>query len=158
MPLVFLLVGCAVKLAPDYDKSIIEALVSANTDTLTLFAELSEGGDPGDYSEREKTYNSLIGRFDSLRVQAEARPIPRPLIAEWLGFGTTSAETSEDAMNIPRLEGPSADILSEIVSTLQRMRDTDAKGTLWATKVEGFKGSYEISFAQVLTYEKALER
>lgn len=158
---VFVLTSCAVKLAPEYDKSIINGLAKANTETLTLFAGISDGAEKDTFSQREKAYNSIIGQFDALRVQVSARPTPRSLIAEWFGLGTPDVTTEGEIENIGLLKAPTADILQEIVNTLIRMRETDQKGTLSKQKMAGeggFPNSYEISIRQALTYEKALER
>lgn len=156
-----LLTGCAVKLAPDYDKSIVDGLIKANVETLTLMAGISKGADKATFTDREEIYNKIIGQFDALLAQVAARPEPRSLVAEWFGLGTTSAKSRNDIAGIKRLKAPSEEILLEIVSTLSRMRDTDRKGTLDENKMTGdggFPNSYKISFQQVFTYEKALER
>ena len=48
--------------------------------------------------------------------------------------------------------------LEEIVRVMTRMRDDDKDGGVNAAAVALYKGSYEISIDQVLTYEKALAR
>lgn len=150
--------ACAVKLAPSYDKSIIVGLTQANTEVLTLFSSVSEGTDGKQFSEREATYNSIIGQFDGLRAQVAARPVPRSLVAEWLGLGTTNAKTVDEIDQIPKLDGPSEEVLLEIVRILTQLKTTDEVGTLDANKLLGLRNAYEISFQQVLTYENALER
>lgn len=153
--------GCAVRLAPSYDKSIVNGLEKANVETLTLFASVSDGAKPGTYAKREETYNKIIGQFDALRSQVAARPEPRSFLADWLGSDQTKVSTKSDIKKIELLKGPSEEILTEIINTLTRMRKTDKKGTLDKNKMTGeggFPNSYKISFHQVLTYEKSLER
>jgi len=153
----FLLAGCAVRLVPAYDAAIVEELAAANRQTLQLFAEVSEGVPSDTYEERKATYNAIIGAFEALRVQASARPVPRPLIAQWLGIG--GAEGKEPS-EIEKLQNPTPGILATVVETVTRMRsvDKDPERALSETLVEGFKQSYEISIEQALTFEKALER
>jgi hypothetical protein len=59
---------------------------------------------------------------------------------------------------IPTLESPTPEVLAEAAEPLVFMRDTDRSQGLKPTLVEGFKRSFEISIAQALTYEKALQR
>ena len=59
---------------------------------------------------------------------------------------------------IPLLESPTPEVLATVAEPLVFMRDTDRSRGLTPTLVEGFKNSFEISMAQALTYEKALQR
>jgi len=77
---ILLMTGCTVQLAPSYDTTIVDGLTSANEQAMTLFASVSSGTEGSPFSDREKTYNELIGKFGALRVQALARPTPQPLI------------------------------------------------------------------------------
>lgn len=146
--------GCAVQLAPPYDKTIVDGLTTANEQTLTLFASLSGGVPANSYGTREATYNALIGKFDALRVQAEARPQPRPLLYKVLGIGPDVNSALADAFKT----APSIPVLKTLVATMTRMRDSDKAGRLTPGIIAGFKTSYETSIDQALTYEKALER
>ncbi len=153
------LAGCAIKLAPDYDKSIVDGLVAANKETLTLFASVSEGAQAATFDQREDTYNSIIGQFDALRLQISARPVPRSLFDKWFNLGATSAASAEEVDAIERTDAPSEDSLIEVIDILTRMRDDDKKGSLTKNQLEGgYRGFYEINFQQALTYEQALER
>jgi hypothetical protein len=87
---ILLLAGCAVQLAPSYDTSIIDGLTSANEQAMTLFASVSSGTEGSPFSDREKTYNELIGKFGALRLQALARPTPQPLILDYLGLAPSA--------------------------------------------------------------------
>jgi hypothetical protein len=40
---VIMLGGCAVKLAPDFDRTIVDGLTQANENAMTLFASVSSG-------------------------------------------------------------------------------------------------------------------
>lgn len=154
--LVLLLVaGCAIKLAPNYDKTIVDGLTKANQDTLILFASVSSGTTAATFPDREATYNDLIGAFDALRIQANARPTPRPYVLQILGLGHAEDKQPQD---IDVLQTPTPGILQQIVATLTRMRDNDEAKGLSAAIITGFKNSYETSIDQALTYEKALER
>jgi hypothetical protein len=147
--------GCAVRLAPDYSPAIVDGLTGANERTMTLFAAVSDGTDAASFDQRADEYNAIIGSFDAIRVEANARPTPQPWLARQLGL-QPNPDTDPD--NIELLEAPTSDILVTVVDTLTQMRNTDRTAGLSETVVEGFKGSYEISIEQALTYERALER
>ncbi len=152
---VILLAACTVRLAPDFDRGILNGLIKANEQTLVHFAAVSAGVTSGTFQKREATYNGLIGQFDAVRVQVLSRPTPRPMIAKLLGIGVSQGSRPDE---IEILEAPTAQILETVIDTLTVMRDTDGDNGLTPRKVEGFKRSYETSIDQALTYEKALER
>lgn len=147
--------GCAIKLAPDYDRSIISGLGSANEKALVLYAEVSSGTSNDTYVDREASYNRTIGAFDALRLQARARPTPRPYIVQMFGLGTP---TTGEPDAVQKLEVPTEAILEQIVLNISSLRDIDKTTGLRTTVVTGLKQSYETSIDQALTYEKALER
>jgi hypothetical protein len=152
---ILLLAGCSVQLAPSYDTTILDGLTSANEQAMTLFASVSSGTEGSPFSDRETTYNELIGKFGALRLQALARPTPQPLILDYLGLAPSAATASEPEN---RLKAPTADILATIIDKLTRMRDKDKAGSLTKEFVELFENSYELSITQAIAYEKALQR
>ena len=77
--------GCTTQLAPDYDKTIVDGLTTANEQTLTLFASITSGVSRASFSAREPNYDLIIGKFDALRVQAMARPTPQPWLLKAFG-------------------------------------------------------------------------
>jgi hypothetical protein len=128
-----LLGGCAVRLAPDYDPLLVNGLLAANEQSETLFATLSSGTS-APFRQRQPAYDAVIGRFDALRLEAMARPNPH------------------------ESQAPTPRILSTIVAKLTRLRDEDRSGSLSPALVNLAKNSYELSFEQALTYERALQR
>ena len=152
---ILLLAGCSVQLAPSYDSTILDGLTSANEQAMTLFASVSSGTEGSPFSDRETTYNELIGKFGALRLQALARPTPQPLVLDYLGLAPSAATASEPEN---RLKAPTADILATIIDKLTRMRDKDKAGSLTKEFVELFENSYELSITQAIAYEKALQR
>ena len=148
------LTGCAVKLAPDYDKSIIDGLGNLNQEIMTFFASVSNGTKAQTFSEREATYNAIIGKLDALKIQSDARPTPQPYILQVFGIG----QSLEDPEGIEQLEAPTGGIVATMNETMTKMRDTDRLQGVTALEVQAFKGNITISMDQVLTYEKALER
>ncbi|MCP4318202.1 MAG: hypothetical protein GY789_19860, partial [Hyphomicrobiales bacterium] len=110
--------GCAIKLAPDYDKSIIDGLTKANEQTLILFATVSSGVSSATYAKREEAYNTQIGMFEAIAIQIKARPVPRSQIKQILGVGPRIRTSPQ---NLPVLEdAPSLQPVQEIVSILTR--------------------------------------
>lgn len=162
--LLFLLSSCATQLAPSYSQSIVDALNTANTQTLTLFATVSTGVPASTYTaQREATYNGLIGQFQAVQSQVTARPMPQPIM------GTASSATLADWQKV--LEAaPTKGSLDTIVSILTKMRDEDAKNgfkpvitgcasaTLDPSLICGFQNAYKQNFDSALTYEMALKR
>jgi hypothetical protein len=146
----FGLPGCMEHLAPDYDQSIVDGLTTANEQTMTLFASISSGTMASSFPTREATYNSVIGEFDALRLEVMARPTPQP--PSFLA-PTADGKTSDTADT-----APSARSLKTIVQKLSQMRKADQSGPMSAEIVGLYKNSYELSFSQALTYEKALKR
>lgn len=150
-----ILSGCAVQLAPDYDRTIVGGLSTANEQTMIMFATVSQEPSKASFGKNEKTYNALIGQFDALRLQAKSRPTPRPAFLQFIGGG---GDPNKKPDQIEILKSPTPEILNTIAKTLVKMRDRHKATGLTTTVVTGFKQSYEISIDQALTYEKALER
>lgn len=146
--------ACATTLAPNYDKAIVDGLVSVNQKMMEHFASTSSGTNKSDYDKREKTYNSIIGSIDALAIQAKARPIPKNKITEKVNEILRSR-------GVEVLEGedaPSATALEKISETITKMRDTDKKQGVTAFEVKVFKGQVVIYLDQAMTYERFLER
>ena len=148
-----LLAGCAIKLAPEFDPDIVEGLTSANEEAMTLFASISGGASKESFAEYEPSYNQLIGQFDALRLEAQARPDPStPSLIDVVSEQLPALD------EIAKLETPTPEILENIVTTLTQMRDDHQNDGLKVGAVTLFKASFETKMDQALTYEKALER
>lgn len=149
------LAGCGVRLAPNYDRSIIDGLGRANEETMTLFATVASGVPKNTFPARSQTYDELIGKFDALRLEAQVRPSPQTPAAATLIFGN-NPQAQQQIANATT--APTPDILATIIRTITMMRETDRKQGLVPIVVQGFKQEFIISMQQVLTYEKALDR
>jgi hypothetical protein len=150
-----LVAGCALRLAPNYDQTVIDGLTATNIEAMELFASTSGGVSKESYPARESKYNGLIGALDALRLQSSTRPVPRPVLAQVFSSGPKANFKLED---IVMLDAPSTDSIKLMVNTFTKMRDTDKLQGLTAVEVSAFKGQFEISMDQALTYEKALQR
>ncbi len=152
--------ACTIQLAPSYDKTIVDGLTAANQQALTFFASV-QNGTTGDFSKREATYNDLIGKFDALRVQAEARPMPRSLVSRLLGIGPSENTPPGEIEKLST--APTIDSLGAIIDTFSKMKSDDEEASKAGKTLDKFrigllKQSYLTSIDQALTYEKALER
>ena len=145
------LTGCTIKLAPDFDPAIVDGLTSANQQALTFFASVANGSPKSEFGQHEQTYNQLIGKFDALRLQAQARPEPPPPRL----FNFISKKLPED---IKKLTSPTPDNLKNIVKKLTDMKNDHKNKGLKKGGVTLFKRSFELKMEQALTYEKALQR
>lgn len=121
---------------------------------MEFFAMVALGTKQSTYANREPYYNQLIGSFDALVTQANARFTPRNKVRQ-------KANEALKKKGIPVLEEgeiPSATALERIYTTLVKMRETDQKQGVTLTEVQAFKGQIKIYMDQALTYENALER
>ena len=96
------LAGCGVRLAPNYDRSIIDGLGRANEETMTLFATVASGAPKNTFPARSQTYDELIGKFDALRLEAQVRPSPQTPAAATLISATTRRRSSRSPTRPPR--------------------------------------------------------
>lgn len=149
------LAGCGIRLAPSYDRAIVDGLTRANEETMTLFASLAAGAPKNTFAAREPSYGALIGRFEALRLEAQVRPLPQTSIPVALVFGNNPQTQQRIA---EATTAPTPDILATIIRTITTMREADRKQGLLPIVVQGFKQEFTISMQQALTYEKALER
>jgi hypothetical protein len=147
--------GCALRLAPNYDRSIVDGLARANEESMTLFASLVSGAPKDSFTKREPIYDELIGKFDALRLQAQVRPAPQVSAPAALLLGNNPQAQRQIA---EAAAAPTAAILATLIRTMTMMRETDRKQGLQPILVQSFKREFEISMQQALTYEKALER
>lgn len=151
----FGIAGCGVRLAPDYDRTIVDGLAKINESAMTLFAAVSGGSSRAGFRQRERQYDELIGRIDALLLEAKVRPNPRtpPVVGAILG---ARGGNDPQAGELPT--APTPDVLEKMKSTFMTMRETDSKQNMPFRTVGLFKGEFEIAMRQALRYERALER
>lgn len=149
------LAGCGIRLAPNFDRTMVDGLAKVNEDAMTLFAVVGSGTTRSTFPRRERTYDELIGKLDALRLQAQIRPNPQaPPGAALIFSGNASAQQRvSDAMT-----APTPGIIVNMIRSVTMMRETDRKAGLLPIVVPNFKREFEISMEQALTYERALER
>ncbi|WP_204126626.1 hypothetical protein [Pseudomonas ogarae] len=146
--------SCTTKLAPEYDKAIVDSLTSNSSKLFELFASTSQGTKKADFSKREASYNQLIGAFEALKIQSESRPIP----------SNTAMNKANDYLTKRGLPAITSDIapsslaLGEVVRQLTAMRENDNRKDMSEDRVELYKNPIAISLDQAITYESFLER
>jgi hypothetical protein len=144
--------GCAVKLAPDYDKAIFDGLTAANQNAMVLFAS----AESGPYSKREAAYDETIGQLAAVQVQIKARgtPAPPPLLSRIADAvdKKTAAEKISDA-----LEAPTAGDVVTLIRIMNQARRDDQNARL-KRRLDFHVEAFSIQMAQALAYEKALQR
>ncbi|MDF3196929.1 hypothetical protein [Pseudomonas sp. 1928-m] len=148
-----LVVGCAIKLAPEYDKAIVDGLKDNSKKVLVLFASISNGSLTEDYPGRKNTYDELIGAFESLKVMAEARPVPSSKVVEKANEYLKSRNKDEIS-----LVAPSSGAINEVVRQLIAMRERDKSTNMSASIISAHKGFVLAALDQAITYESFLER
>jgi hypothetical protein len=151
------LAGCGIRLAPNYDRDIIDGLARTNEDALTLFASVANGAPPGSYPRRVDAYNALQGKLESVGAMVKARGTPQPPATgvALLGVvGVQNAQQQADQYMQPST-GPNIEAMIRIVNL---MRNDDSRGKLSALSVMTLKNNFSAEMNQALTYEKFLNR
>lgn len=150
------LIGCTTKLAPSYDKNVVEQLSQLNVDTMVLMATISDGTSGDTFESRVENYNNLIGRLDALALSAGARPVPASNI-----YSSISESLKKRGIaNIPFDETKPASVypITKISETITMIRNTDKKQGITQYEADTFKNQVQIYFDQAITYENFLQR
>lgn len=158
LPLSFLLAllvlsGCEVTLAPAYDQAIVEKVTASSDLAMRFFAEVDGGTTNESFALREPVYNTLIGAFESLKLQAKARPVPNNIALEKINELLQSKGS-----NAISGEYPSAFAFEQIAATFKKMKETDRENGIKPLALQAFKGQVEIFLDQAITYESFLKR
>lgn len=145
--------SCEATLAPAYDQAIVEKVTASSDLAMRFFAEVDGGTESESFAVREPVYNILIGSFESLEIQARARPEPKNValdkINEMLQAKGSNSITGEY---------PSAFAFEKIAETFKKMKETDRQNGVKPLALHAFKGQVEIYLDQALTYESFLKR
>jgi hypothetical protein len=154
--------GCAIKLAPDFDKAIFDGLTKANEDAMKIFASVPSK--PYN-SAREKAYDDVVGELNAVQVQVNARttpPAPPPLISDVVrAVGSAAAEKKLAELSEP----PTSSDIDNLILIMETAKYGDKKNKLLRmsrvhnkTRLVVLKNSFSTQMAQALAYEKALQR
>ena len=145
LPLVLvlaMLAGCTVRLAPDYDGSIVESLQKVNEEAMVFFASISDGTGGKPFTSRATDYANIVGKLDALHIAVSARTTPPNPLAP------------DKAVAAP----PSAGSIAQASNVLTTMRSIDERQKLNAAEVSIFKERFASSIGYALFYEKGLQR
>lgn len=140
--------GCAIKLAPDYDKAIFDGLSKANEDAMVLFASTNSGP----YSKRDSGYDTVIGELNAIQVQIKARGAPAPPLLLFQVTPGADKKSVSDALAPPT--SGDVDNLLRIVNSARR---ADQSGRIKG-RIDFLVEAFAVQMAQALAYEKALQR
>ncbi len=150
---IFFFTACEVTLAPAYDQAIVDKVTTSTDLAMRFFAQVDGGTDSESYAEREPIYNVLIGAFESLKLQAKARPLP-----ESAALDKINAMLASKGSNPIAGDYPSAFAFEQIAVTYKKMKETDREQGLKPIVLQAFKGQIEIYLDQAITYESFLKR
>lgn len=150
---IVLLMGCQATLAPAYDQAIVEKVTESSELTMRFFAELDGGTDSESFFVRQSTYDKLIGAFESLKLQAKARPVPNNMAMDKINASLQARGSSAITGDYP-----SAFAFEQIAETFKKMKQTDRDNGIKPLALQAFKGQVEIFLDQAITYESFLKR
>lgn len=145
--------ACQATLAPAYDQAIVQKVTESSDLAMRFFAEVEGGTQTTDYPVRENTYNTLIGAFESLKIQTRARPMPDNKALEKIN-GMLQTKGSEGISD----PYPSAFAFERIAETFRKMKKYDKEGDVNADVITSLKARVEIYLDQAMTYESFLKR
>lgn len=148
LALFLLLSGCTADLTKAYDAALIRGLNDANEETLVLFSEISNGATAGRYAELAPKFDGLIGKFEALRMQSAARPVPA--LGLRIGGKLPGCGNAGECLTV------SDQTLDEIVGNLKGLKDDIREAGLTAMAVDLGKRDYQTAIGQVLAIENAL--
>lgn len=146
--------GCAVQLAPTYNKDIVTGITVANKDVLEFLSSVDAGTTQSTFANRKDKYDKLIGAFESISTQIKARPIPSNKVKDKVN----ELLSKRGVQKLVDADYPSQIAIEEIVKNLKKMKDKDGNSDIGKTAIDVFKSAINISVDQALTYENFLER
>ena len=148
-----LLSACQTAFAPPYDPTLVTGFNEANTEALVLFAAVSGGSAAAAYGDHSGQYDSVIGAFDALELQAAVRQVPEfptQILERVVPQGCSGADACSN--------NPTPFNLERIINNLNVMRERHASMGLSAGYVALRKVDHEIYARNVLIVEEYLKR
>lgn len=152
------LAACAINATPPYDPALVAGLRAQNEKALILFSAVSAGAPKAEFSARP--YDEVIGGFDALRVQAQARNVPplaRKLVAQMAQNGIVAEICGPDPAKAVDCINSSPRAIAQITATFRQMKTLHQGQGLAADIVAIQKTQYEASIQQALVVETALK-
>lgn len=151
--LLTLVASCEAAFAPAYDPAFVAGFNETNEEALALFSALAGGSSAGAYPRYAAQYDGVIGSFEALKLQAEARPVPPlpPAVAARVSPEDCPADAG-CAIN------PTPFNLAGLIENLNLLKERHARVGLVPDYVGLRKEDYEIYAANVLILEEYLKR
>jgi len=154
-----LLSGCAIKLAPSYEESIVVGLSRFDALILTRMAAVADGTKPGLDAAQKAAYDRLEGTGRALITLIRARPAPQSGVSGWLAESLADRiPASGDASGIAILQVPTDDQVEQILKQLAAMEDEDLRQGLAPGQYQLYANAIDSFMRNALTYEMALKR
>ena len=152
--------GCTVSLAPKFDQNIVDNLTDSSTEIFQLLAGVSEGTSKDDYAKRDEKYNQMIGQFEALELQINARPMPQNRTIDKIISKANASLAKRNGTPIVSVGeiAPSATALKNVIANIEKMKETDNAQGIKKLEVQVFKNNIELYLDQALTYELFLNR
>lgn len=148
----FVLSACAVRLAPDYDEGVVGKLNAINEKLSTYFVSFDGAAA---YDSRKGFYDDGAGQVMALVTGLKARPMPQPILLDWLSGSQVDKKVAEIARNSA---APSIGAMEDTLKRITYLRDEDKAGNLTKAKVMLTQGEVNAFMTDALTYEMALKR
>lgn len=152
------LCSCTVQLAPTYDQSIYDGLVSANKDIQALFVAADTSVTSDTYPTRAPAYNHIVAELKAVELQIKARPLPSPGALEETNKVLTKLSVGGVSADPNFSYYPSARSVQGLVLTIQHMQVSDRTMGLPPTSLSLHEKQANVYLTQALTYEAFLKR
>lgn len=152
-----LLSACSTSLVPQYQQSLVDGVNQANLQATTLFATLGNGSSAAEYPKLASRYDDIIGAFDAVRVQVEARGWPT-VSAPLLNLGPLKQLCPPSPGEKTTCSGATEDALANIVDNFTTLKAMHQAHALGPSIVAGRKTRYEAMMRVVLQVENYLKR
>lgn len=152
---VLILSGCAARLAPDYDQSFYDQIVSVNQSVGILFSELEINGAKSGFSKASVSYAKVLGSLKSLHILSQSRPLPSNL--EKLSKIKSLSEICGQGHELSDCLNDTPDKLEEIIAIVTAVRDRHQLHGVSQSLLSGYQNAYTGLMQQILVYEGYLE-
>ncbi len=150
--------GCTTQLAPAYDQSVYDGLVSANKDIQALFVAAGGSATKDTYSTRGPAYDHIISELKAVELQIKARPLPNSEALEETNKVLSKLHVGGVTVDPNFSDYPSARSVDDLVNTVQHMQTSDQTMGLRPNLLSSYKNQATIYLTQAMTYESFLKR
>ncbi|MEM6744374.1 MAG: hypothetical protein AAF676_11650 [Pseudomonadota bacterium] len=153
-----LLVACAQPLEPAYDQKIVDNLEALTFDTAALFERLRTAPGPAGLPARDEAYIDLAARAATIRLLADARPLPEGFLSDLLDAAAerAAAATGGDAGDYANATSA---FMEDYLTDLRDLAEADREAASGlAPQVDRFQSQRRAYLRAIEVYEQAYER